>query len=74
MRGVLGPGGCIYKIDPEGKRWELIATGFRNQYDATFNRDGELFAYDADMEWDLNTPWYRPTHSMNHAISGAEFG
>lgn len=73
MRGVLGPGGCIYKIDPEGKRWELVATGFRNEYDAAFNRDGELFAYDADMEWDLNTPWYRPTR-VNHAISGAEFG
>jgi putative heme-binding domain-containing protein len=73
MRGVMGPGGCIYKIDPDGKRWELVATGFRNQYDAAFNRDGELFSYDADMEWDLNTPWYRPTR-VNHAISGAEFG
>jgi putative heme-binding domain-containing protein len=25
------------------------------------------------MEWDLNTPWYRPTR-LNHVISGAEFG
>ena len=73
MAGVMGPGGCIYKIDPEGKSWELVATGFRNEYDAAFNRDGELFTYDADMEWDINTPWYRPTR-VNHAISGAEFG
>jgi putative heme-binding domain-containing protein len=73
MKGVLAPGGWIAKVDPEGKRWELIANGFRNEYDAAFNADGELFTYDADMEWDLNTPWYRPTR-VNHVISGAEFG
>lgn len=73
MKGVLGPGGWIARTDPEGKRWELVAVGFRNEFDAAFNRDGELFAYDADMEWDLNTPWYRPTR-LNHVISGAEFG
>ena len=70
MRGVLAPGGCIYRIDPDGKNWELVANGFRNEYDAAFNRDGELFTYDADMEWDMNTPWYRPTR-VNHVISGA---
>jgi putative heme-binding domain-containing protein len=73
MRGTRAPGGCIYRIDPDGKEWELIASGFRNQYDAAFNQEGELFAYDADMEWDINTPWYRPTR-ICHVVSGAEFG
>jgi putative heme-binding domain-containing protein len=73
MKGVLAPGGWIAKVNPDGTDWELIANGFRNEYDAAFNREGELFAYDADMEWDLNTPWYRPTR-VNHVISGAEFG
>jgi putative heme-binding domain-containing protein len=73
MRDVLAPGGVIYRIDPEGEKWEIVANGFRNEYDAAVNRDGELFAYDADMEWDMNTPWYRPTR-VNHVISGAEFG
>ncbi|MCF6310909.1 MAG: c-type cytochrome [Verrucomicrobiales bacterium] len=73
MKGVLAPGGWIAKTDPDGKEWELIATGFRNQYDAAFDRNGELFTYDADMEWDMNTPWYRPTR-INHVTSGAEFG
>ncbi len=50
------PAGCIYRVDPDGKNWELFATGFRNQYDAAFDRRGELFTYDADMEWDVNTP------------------
>ncbi|NNE93923.1 MAG: c-type cytochrome [Verrucomicrobiales bacterium] len=73
MKGTPAPGGWIAKTDPDGREWELIATGFRNQFDAAFNREGELFTYDADMEWDMNTPWYRPTR-INHVVSGAEFG
>jgi putative heme-binding domain-containing protein len=73
MKDVLGPGGCIYQIDPDGKSWELISTGFRNQFDAALNRDGELFTYDADMEWDFNTPWYRPTR-VCHVVSGSDWG
>ena len=73
MSDVLAPGGCIYRVDPDGKRWELTANGFRNEYDAAFNRAGELFTYDADMEWDMNTPWYRPTR-VNHVVSGGEYG
>jgi len=73
MAGVLGPGGCIYKTDPDGKDWELVCTGFRNEFDAAFNRHGDLFTYDADMEWDMNTPWYRPTR-VCLVTSGSEFG
>ena len=73
MRGKRAPGGYICRIDPDGKNWELIATGFRNEFDGAFNRHGELFTYDADMEWDINTPWYRPTR-ICHVVSGAEFG
>ncbi len=72
-RGVLAPGGIIYRVDPDGKNFEAYANGFRNIFDAAFNRDGELFTYDADMEYDFNTPWYRPTR-INHVTSGAEFG
>jgi putative heme-binding domain-containing protein/uncharacterized protein (TIGR03067 family) len=73
MAGVLGPGGCIYKVSPDGKDWELISTGYRNPFDIAFNRHGDLFTYDADMEWDMNTPWYRPTR-VCLAASGSEFG
>lgn len=73
MRGTRAPGGYICRIDPDGKTWELMASGFRNEFDGGYNADGELFTYDADMEWDLNTPWYRPTRIV-HAVSGAEFG
>lgn len=73
MVGVLAPGGCIYRVTPDGKSWTLMGMGFRNQYDAAYNRNGDLFTYDADMEWDMNTPWYRPTR-VNLVASGGEFG
>ena len=72
-RGRLAPGGIIYKVDPDGKNFESYANGFRNIFDAAVNRDGEMFTYDADMEYDFNTPWYRPTR-LCHVVSGAEFG
>ncbi|MBL8892130.1 MAG: c-type cytochrome [Planctomycetaceae bacterium] len=71
--GILAPGGWIAQTDQLGKRWELISAGYRNQYDMAYNGDGELFTYDADMEWDLGSPWYRPTR-VNHATSGSEMG
>jgi len=72
-RGVLAPGGIIYRVTPDGKTFEAVASGFRNIFDAAVNREGELFTYDADMEYDFNTPWYRPTR-ICHVVSGAEFG
>lgn len=71
--GRLAPGGWIARTDPDGKTWDLFSTGYRNPYRMAFNADGELFAYDADMEWDMGTPWYRPTRVV-HATSGSEFG
>jgi putative heme-binding domain-containing protein len=71
--GVLAPGGFIVSTDRDGRQWELWSAGYRNAYDFAFNADGELFAYDADMEWDFGTPWYRPTR-VNHATSGSDLG
>ena len=72
-RGRLAPGGWIAKTDPEGNSWEIISIGYRNAFDFAFNADGEIFTYDADMEWDMGMPWYRPTR-ICHAVSGSDFG
>jgi putative heme-binding domain-containing protein len=72
-RGILAPGGWVAKTDPDGKTWEVVTSGYRNSYDMAFNADGELFVYDADMEWDYGMPWYRPTR-VSHSPSGAELG
>jgi putative heme-binding domain-containing protein len=73
MANRLAPGGFILSFNADGSDVELVSTGFRNEYDIAFNPLGDLFTYDADMEWDIGTPWYRPTR-VNHVISGAEFG
>jgi putative heme-binding domain-containing protein len=51
----------------------LISSGYRNEYDIAIDPNGELFTYDADMEWDIGAPWYRPTR-VCHAVHGSEFG
>jgi putative heme-binding domain-containing protein len=67
------PGGWVARTDPDGRTFELIAIGLRNPYDMAFNAEGELFTFDSDMEWDVGTPWYRPTRVL-HIPSGADFG
>lgn len=71
--GILAPGGWICETDPDGKEFTLVSSGYRNQYDIAFNSAGDLFTYDADMEWDIGSPWYRPTR-VCHATAGSEFG
>jgi putative heme-binding domain-containing protein len=72
-RGIMAPGGWIARTEPDGKTWEIVSSGYRNSYDIAFNTEGELFAYDSDMEWDMGMPWYRPTRAV-HATSGSELG
>ena len=72
-RGVLAPGGWVTRFDPATKSHDVYCIGFRNQYDVAANEHGDLFTYDADMEWDLGLPWYRPTR-ICHVVSGGDFG
>ena len=51
----------------------MFCYGYRNEFDFAFNLNGDIFTYDADMEWDIGTPWYRPTR-INQSPSGGEFG
>ncbi len=71
--GIRAPAGWIVKTDADAKHWELFACGFRNAYDMAFSREGELFTFDSDMEWDMGAPWYRPTRIF-HVVRGADFG
>lgn len=71
--GVEAPGGWICRISPDGKDWTMVGSGFRNSVDIAINREGELFTYDSDLEFDIGSPWYRPTR-VNHVTSASEFG
>ncbi|TWT64878.1 DUF7133 domain-containing protein [Allorhodopirellula solitaria] len=72
-RGIEAPGGTIIRTDIEGKVIERVAGGLRNTYDLAFHPSGSLFVHDADMEADIETPWYRPTALMEITEAG-EFG
>lgn len=72
-KGILAPGGAMFKTDPDGKKIEMFTLGFRNQFDIAFDPNGELFTFDSDMEWDIGAPWYRPTR-IAHCTSGGDLG
>ena len=71
--GVTAPGGILIWLSPDGKKSKVIATGMRNTYDIAASPSGEVFGYDSDMEYDVGTPWYKPTRVL-HFIEGAEYG
>ncbi|MDA0666575.1 MAG: DUF1080 domain-containing protein [Planctomycetota bacterium] len=71
--GMYAPAAVVMRTDQDALEWELIAGGMRNPYDLAFAPDGELFTYDADMEWDIGTPWYRAPRVV-HVIPGSESG
>ena len=72
-RGILAPGGFVLRLNPNASDRRVISMGYRNQYGLTLNDHNELFTYDSDMEWDMGSPWYRPTR-INHVVSGSEYG
>jgi putative heme-binding domain-containing protein len=69
----IGAHGTVHRVDPETKRFSIIAGAFRNAYDHAFNLDGELFTFDSDMEWDIGMPWYRDIRTV-HVVPGGDYG
>ena len=70
---VHPPAGHLVRTDADGKSWQIVCGGLRNPFGIAFNEDGEAFTYDADIEWDVGLPWYRPTRVL-HLVSGADYG
>lgn len=65
--------GCVLRFQPDLKKCEIVAHGFRNPYGMDFNFDGELFTYDSDNERCVSLPWYEPTR-FYHVIEGRHYG
>ena len=55
---------------PDNK-FSLLFSGMRNPYDFAYNLAGEAFTFDSDMEWDVNSPWYREVRTV-HLIPGGD--
>ena len=67
------PGGWVIRTDLDGKNMEYLCMGLRNSYDMAFNRMGDLFTYDSDLENDFGLPNYRPT-AIRQILSGTDSG
>jgi putative heme-binding domain-containing protein len=67
------PYGHLIRTDREGEKWEVIAGGLRNPFGLDFNTAGDLFTFDADMEWDVGLSWYHPTRVL-HLVPGGDYG
>jgi putative heme-binding domain-containing protein len=67
------PFGHLIRTDRDGKEWELVAGGLRNPFGIDFNAAGDLFTFDADMEWDVGLSWYHPTRVL-HLVPGGDYG
>ncbi|MEY4829958.1 MAG: hypothetical protein RLZZ562_1754 [Planctomycetota bacterium] len=71
--GIKAPGGYVCRVDKDGKEWEMLCCGFRNAYDLAVLPSGDVVTFDADMEWDMGMPWYRPTRILQ-VLSGVDYG
>ena len=62
--------GHVVRIDPQTGDCTVVCAGLRNPYGIAFHADGEPFTYDADAEYDMGSPWYRPTRIVQ-LLAGA---
>src|SRR5262245_49811041 len=62
----------VFRISPDGKRWECIASGGRNPPSLGINYLGDFFSFDSDMEWHVALPWYRPMRLHHWAVGGEQ--
>jgi sugar lactone lactonase YvrE len=60
-------GGALLKLSPDFKKTEVFATGFRNVFGITVNKDGEVFLLDNDVE-------ENPGDELDHVVKGEHYG
>jgi putative heme-binding domain-containing protein len=72
-RGDAGREGYLLRFDRAGREWEIVASGLRNPYGIAARTSGDLFTFDADNEFDMGTPWYRPTRIVQ-LLEGGDTG
>ncbi len=65
--------GHVLRFNADGSGCEIVAAGLRNPYGIAMHPSGEFFTYDADAEYDMGSPWYRPTRII-HLTPGSDYG
>ncbi|MDF1842734.1 MAG: c-type cytochrome [Rubripirellula sp.] len=72
-KGTVTREGHLLRIDPDSGQVDVLAAGLRNPFGIDFNSAGDFFTYDADAEFDMGAPWYRPTR-VSHLVVGGDYG
>lgn len=66
--------GSLLRSSLDGQNWDLLCAGLRNPYGVATNPEtNDPFTFDADNEYDLGMPWYRPTRILQ-LIPGGDYG
>lgn len=73
LRSTRGKEGHLLRIAPDGNGCEILCAGLRNPYGVAVHPRGDRFTFDADNEYDMGAPWYRPTRILN-LVTGGDFG
>ncbi len=74
MKGVMGPGGAIYNVATGRQAMGVVQRRVPQPVRRGLQQEpATSFTYDADMEWDFNTPWY-PAHAGVMCRRSAEYG
>jgi len=74
VAGKLNREGSLLRTTLDGTSWELLCAGMRNPYGIDVHPStGDPFTYDADNEYDLGMPWYRPTRILQ-LMPGGDYG
>ncbi|WP_254513257.1 hypothetical protein [Anatilimnocola floriformis] len=68
-----GREGTLWRYLLKDRQWELVCQGLRNPYGIALHESGVPFTFDADNEFDMGTPWYRPTRILQ-LQTGGDFG